>query len=70
MPESTDKLETILDTNRERLRLEIASELTDYPSKVCTCGKPVVFIFPSKEFVCSRCGKKWQLCIDVREIKS
>ena len=70
MSKSTDKLETILDTDRERLQFEIASKFTSYPSKACACGKPVVFIFPSKEFECFRCGKKWQLCIDVREVKT
>lgn len=63
-----DELEKILDAEREHLQFEIASRFTSYPSKACACGKPVVFIFPSLEFECSRCGKKWQLCIEVHEV--
>jgi hypothetical protein len=67
MSKFVDELEKILDTDRERLQFEIASNFTSYPSMACACGKPVAFIFPSKEFVCSRCGKKWQLYVEVRE---
>lgn len=68
MSKPGDELEKILDTHRERLRFEIVRKFTDFPSKTCACGKPVVFVFPSKEFECSRCGKKWQLFVEVREI--
>jgi hypothetical protein len=70
MPKSTNELEMILDKDSERLQFEIASKFTSYTSKACACGKPVVFIFPSKEFECSRCGKKWQLCVEVREVNT
>jgi hypothetical protein len=63
-----NELDKILDADKERLQFEIASKFTSYPSKACACGKPVVFIFPSREFECSRCGKKWQLCVDVCEV--
>ena len=44
------------------------SEFHLAPSKACDCGKPVVFILGSQEFVCSRCHKKWQLVIEVKEV--
>jgi hypothetical protein len=68
MPKSISELEKMLDANKQRLQQEIVCKFTEVPLKVCECGKPTVFIFPSKKFKCSRCGRSWQLVVEVREI--
>lgn len=47
---------------------EVMSDLQPVPSQVCSCGKPVVFVMHSREFECTRCGKGWQLKMEVKPI--
>ncbi|TSD04895.1 MAG: hypothetical protein Athens071412_576 [Parcubacteria group bacterium Athens0714_12] len=43
-------------------------DLHPAPSQTCSCGKPVVFVMHSREFDCTRCGKKWQLVMEVKPL--
>lgn len=65
--EKPNELEVIFNKEKDILQSEISKKFTVVPLKVC-CGKAVLFTFPSKEFTCSRCQRKWQLIVEVREV--
>lgn len=52
---------------RRDLMFQLQTQFTAVPQQVCRCGKPVVFEYPKKTFKCTRCGRKWELVVDVRE---
>lgn len=37
------------------------------PSYAC-CGKPIVFLYPFRTCTCDRCGKAYELVVEVQEI--
>ena len=63
-----DLIEEILQKHTKGLLFDLQTSLAVLPVTVCDCGKPVVFISPDKKFRCSRCGLKWQLCVEVKKI--
>lgn len=43
---------------------------TPIPQNVaCECGKLVIFIYPYKEFHCTRCDREWELIVQVKQKK-
>lgn len=51
-----------------RLKAELRSRFIPMPGCVCECGKAVVFPYPSRNFKCTRCGKKWKLIIKIKPV--
>ena len=68
MARKKDKMDEMLLSHTRQLLSNMKGKLTEVPDTSCECGKPVVFIFPSKKFRCTRCGCRWQLCIEVKKI--
>ncbi len=58
----------ILRDHMRALLIELKCSLVEAPHEACACGKPIVFVHPRKNFTCSRCGKKWELKVEVVEV--
>lgn len=63
-------LAAVLKKHDANLLQEIKSILVPVPDQECSCGKPVVFLYPSKTFKCSRCDGVWKLEVRITRIKT
>ena len=64
-----NRLLKILSDSSARLYDELNSRFILAPSSICECGKPVVFTHPSRKFNCSRCGREYEIVVEVRQVR-
>lgn len=64
---SQDPFQQVVDTHLSITAFvqRLKSVFAPIPNKTCDCGKPVVFIYPSTTFECTRCSTVWDLKIEV-----
>ncbi|MBP9822124.1 MAG: hypothetical protein KBC81_01610 [Candidatus Pacebacteria bacterium] len=63
-----EKLQKIISESGRNLHSQIMSMFFPTPPHVCQCGKPVIFHHPSRKFNCTRCGRNYELIVEVREV--
>lgn len=62
-----DQIRDLADQLAGRLETELRTKFMPIPAGACGCGKPVVFIHPRRKFHCSRCGRNWELIVEIKE---
>jgi hypothetical protein len=60
-----NKVKVALKSAMKALLADLSGLIVELPSAACKCGKPIVFVYPSRVSKCARCGSRWALKVEI-----